>query len=69
MQDDMRSYMQILTTPFYRRDLEVYGFWHLKGGGPRTNPPVDTEDGFVTASVLGKGGLPGQSQVSNYFVY
>lgn len=48
MQEDMCSYMQILTTPFYIRDLTVYGFWHLKGGGPGKNPPEDTREGFVS---------------------
>lgn len=36
------------STPLYIRDLTVYGFGHLKGGGPRTNLPGDTKEDFVS---------------------
>lgn len=61
--------MQILTTPFYITDLTVYGFWHLKEGGPGTNPPEDTEEALYLGSVLTKEGLAEQSQVFSYLIH
>lgn len=57
MQEDGCSYMQILTTPFYIRDLKVYGFLASKKGVV-LEPTLlwIPRMALYLGSVLGKGG-------------
>ena len=65
----MQLYANTNYTILHKRLESLWIFGIKKGGGPRTNSPEDTKDGFVSWICARQGGLAGQSQVFTSPVY